>query len=90
MENLISRQTVPSRKTAAKREYAITFRCYYEQAAYTRYVRTLPLKDLQRWIKSYEFTHPDCTSITFGVWLQDEPLMENHTAAAPELSCEPS
>lgn len=89
MENLISKRTAPSRKSTAKREYAVTFRCYYEQA-YTRYVRTLPLKDLQRWIKSYEFTHPDCTSISFGVWLQDEPQMENRTEAAPELPCEPS
>lgn len=91
MKNLTSMQTAPSRKPSAKREYAVTFRCYYEQSKYTRYIRTLQLKNLQRWIKSYQFTHPNCTSISFGVWLQDEPSMENparSTESAPELPCE--
>lgn len=61
---------------AAEREYKVTFRCFYEEGAFTRYVRDLPLGDLQKWIESYEWTHPNCTSISFGVWLQDNTPVE--------------
>lgn len=72
MKNSTLEPVSRTQPAAAEREYKVTFRCFYEEGAFTRYVRDLPLGDLQKWIESYERTHPNCTSISFGVWLQDD------------------
>lgn len=48
--------------------FDVSFYCYYSNGNVTRHTQELFLNDIPRWIESYKFTHPDCTSISCKVW----------------------
>lgn len=53
--------------------YKISFRCFYPgDTMPTKHYQDLTLKELPKWIEAYEFTHPNCESITVKIWLHDE------------------
>lgn len=58
----------------AKKEYAMSIRCYFagDRNNRTQHYPTMPLKDIAKWIEAYEFTHPTAESIIIKVWLKDE------------------
>lgn len=45
----------------------VNFRCYYDCNCCDHY-REMLIENIPRWIDSYKFTHPECTSITVKVW----------------------
>ena len=66
---------------AALPVYTISFRCYYPSPAgggpsFTQHYQTLPLRDIQRWIDSYRFTHPECRSISVKLWFTPEEALD--------------
>lgn len=52
--------------------YSVSLRCYFDRAQYTLHRQDMPLKDIQRWIDAYQFTHPNCQSIVVKIWLKEE------------------
>lgn len=52
--------------------YNVSFRCFFEGEGginyTTHYNPSFPLCDIPRWLDSYKFTHPNCTSISVKVW----------------------
>lgn len=71
--------------------YGMSFRCYYKDTTqdipkYTNHYQELPLKDIQKWIECYRFTHPDCTSITVKVWFNtpEAGMPQDETTEAEE------
>lgn len=51
--------------------YDMNFRCYFPgMGNHTNHHCTMPLKDVERWIEAYRFTHPNVESITVKVWLK--------------------
>lgn len=46
----------------------VSFRCYFPSGEPCDKVQEISLSDIPRWIESYLFTHPNCTSITVKVW----------------------
>lgn len=63
-----------------KQEYGLSIRCYYGPTTFTQHRQRLKLKDIEKWIAAYQFTHPDVVSITVKIWLKDnEGGMENET-----------
>lgn len=51
--------------------YDVSLRCYFDRARYTLHRQDMPLKDIQRWINAYQFTHPECQSIVVKLWLKE-------------------
>ena len=52
--------------------YNVSFRCFFDNGEEmhftTHYNPAFPVADIPRWIDSYKFTHPNCTSISVKVW----------------------
>lgn len=55
----------------AKKLYDVSFHCYYPNGDMTRHTQTMELKEIAKWIDSYKYTHPACTSIAVKVWFND-------------------
>lgn len=58
-----------------KDSYNVSFRCYYSCSTgpqYNTHYRNLALSDIPRWIEAYQFTHPECLSISVKVWLTEQ------------------
>lgn len=57
-----------------EKEYNMNFRCFFGSEIpsnnYSNYYQALAVKDIPRWIESYQFTHPSCTSISCKVWFE--------------------
>ena len=56
------------------KKYMVSFRCFFDrggEANYSTHYQPLRLCDIERWIVSYRFTHPACTSISFKIWFED-------------------
>ena len=51
--------------------YDISFRCFYPAGEPTQHRQQMKLSDIPKWIESYKFTHPNCTSISVKIWLTD-------------------
>ncbi len=59
--------------------YNASLRCHYKDGMrevdnttnYTQHYRSMPLRDLPKWIEAYKFTHPGCDSISIKLWLTD-------------------
>ena len=58
-------------------KYNVSFRCFFDGECgtnfTTHYVLLFPLTDIPRWVDSYKFTHPNCTSISVKVWFGGNP-----------------
>lgn len=58
---------------AITEKYNTSFRCFFDGEGNphytTHYAPQFPAKDIQKWIASYRFTHPNCTAISVKVWL---------------------
>lgn len=52
--------------------YKLSFRCYYSNGNCNDHRQFMKLNDIQKWIKSYKFTHPECISITVKIWFTKE------------------
>lgn len=49
--------------------FYISFHCFYPGCdTPCRKEQKLKLSEIPRWIDSYKFTHPNCTSIAVKVW----------------------
>ena len=60
-------------KTA--KQYAMSIRCHFPgKGNYTQHYPVMPLKDVQKWVEAYEFTHPNVESVTIKVWLHDKEV----------------
>lgn len=60
-----------------KKEYQMSIRCFFPGIDNkTQHYQVMPLKDISKWIEAYQFTHPNCESITVKVWLKDENKQE--------------
>lgn len=61
-------------------KYNVSFRCFFDAESgtnfTTHYVPLFPLTDIPRWVDSYKFTHPNCTSISVKVWFGAAPDAE--------------
>lgn len=55
-----------------KKQYDLSFRCFYGPENSTTHRQTMPLKDIPKWLEAYIFTHPNVESITVKVWPNDE------------------
>lgn len=55
-----------------KKVYEISFRCFYKNGNSTDHRQEMPLKDIEKWIEAYRFTHPEVRSITVKVWFENE------------------
>lgn len=64
-------------------KYNVSFRCfYYDELGMhynNHYFPAFNLADIPRWLDSYKFTHPNCSSISVKVWFnggaeQDEAV----------------
>lgn len=56
------------------KKYMISFRCFFDnnsEQRYSTHYQQLRLRDIERWIVSYRFTHPACTSISFKIWFEN-------------------
>lgn len=64
---------------ARKKDYHMSIRCYFPGGGdnKTQHYQIMPLRDIAKWIEAYQFTHPNCESITVKVWLKDEDKQEN-------------
>lgn len=51
---------------------SVNFRCYMTSAEPYDHYRTIDTNDIDRWIEAYQFTHPNCTSITVKIWLKSD------------------
>ena len=49
----------------------ISFHCFFENDKVVKY-QDLDLKDIPKWIKAYEFTHPNVTAITVKIWFNKQ------------------
>lgn len=59
------------------KRYGMNFRCYFPGTGnHTNHHCTMPLKDVERWVEAYQFTHPNIESITVKVWLKDFESVE--------------
>jgi len=54
-----------------KTTFDMSIRCYYPSGEPTSHYQKLKLTDIQKWIKAYQFTHPNCQAITVKIWLTD-------------------
>lgn len=58
--------------------YNVSFRCYFgidDGARFnTHYVPDFPLAEIGKWVECYQFTHPNCISVSCKVWLSDAPV----------------
>ncbi len=48
--------------------YEISFRCYYPNGNTTDRRQSMKLTEIAKWIKAYQFTHPEVKAITVKVW----------------------
>ena len=52
--------------------YNVSFRCFFDNEEGTHFTThynvDFKVADIPRWIDSYKFTHPNCTSISVKVW----------------------
>lgn len=55
----------------AKKEFELSFRCYYANGNTTEHRQTMKLSDISKWIEAYRFTHPEVRSITVKVWFEN-------------------
>lgn len=55
----------------AKKLYDVSFHCYYPNGDMTRHTQTMELKEIAKWIDSYKYTHPACSSIAVKVWFNN-------------------
>ena len=51
-------------------EYSMSIRTYYG-SDYTTHKRVMKLSEIKKWIEAYRFTHPEFTSITIKIWMED-------------------
>lgn len=52
--------------------YNVSFRCFFpERGNFTNHHQTMALRDIEKWIEAYKFTHPNMMSITVKVWMKD-------------------
>lgn len=51
-------------------EYDLSIRCYYGQTDYTQHRQRLKLTEIAKWVKAYQFTHPNVKSITVKIWME--------------------
>ena len=61
-------------KGRTRQTYQHSFRCYFPSkfgTNYTTHFQRMPLSDMPKWIKAYQFTHPECLSICVKIWLTD-------------------
>lgn len=47
----------------------ISFHCFFDDDKVVKY-QELDIKDIPKWIKAYQFTHPNATAITVKIWLK--------------------
>lgn len=58
-----------------KQLYDLSIRCYFPGSGnFTQHRQVMPLKDIPKWVEAYQFTHPNCESITIKIWLHDEDV----------------
>ena len=54
-----------------KQEYSLSIRCYFPGVNnYTQHRQTMPLKDVEKWIEAYTFTHPTVQAISLKIWVK--------------------
>ena len=61
-------------KNRTQETYPLSFRCYFpsdDGASFVTKYQRLPLKDVAKWVKAYQFTHPNCLSISVKIWLTE-------------------
>ena len=52
--------------------YRLSIRCYFSGFQnYTHHMQEMRLKDIEKWVEAYRFTHPKVESITVKVYLTD-------------------
>lgn len=51
--------------------YEVSFFCNYPTGDPQTHRQSIKLTDISKWIESYKFTHPNCTSISTKVWFHE-------------------
>lgn len=60
------------------KQYTLSFRCFYEGSRnYTQHFQTMPLKDIEKWIDAYRYTHPALEAVSVIIWVRDGDRVEN-------------
>ena len=56
-------------------KYNASFRCYYNDETgvhyNNHYFPQFPTSDIPKWLDSYLFTHPNCTSVSVKIWFKN-------------------
>ena len=56
-----------------KQLYNLSIRCYVPGAGnHVTHRQIMPLEDVAKWVKAYQFTHPNCQSVSIMVYLHEE------------------
>ncbi len=56
--------------------YDITFHCFFPDGGVTKHYQKLEISNIPKWIECYQFTHPNCKSISVKVWFSDVEKLE--------------
>ena len=67
-------------KNRTKETHRCSFRCYFPSdtgANYATHFQEMPLTDISKWIKAYQFTHPTCLSICVKIWLTERDAFDD-------------
>lgn len=49
---------------ARRKEYSLSIRCFFiNSERYTQHYTVMPLRDLEKWVEAYQYTHPTLESV---------------------------
>lgn len=49
---------------AKHKEYSLSIRCFFiGSTRYTQHYAVMPLRDLEKWVEAYQYTHPTLESV---------------------------
>lgn len=53
--------------------YQLSIRCYFPGVSnYTQHYPEIKLTEIPKWVKAYEYTHPNLQSITVKIWMKED------------------
>ena len=56
-----------------KNKYDLSIRCHFGPGDnYTQHRQVLILKEIEKWVEAYRFTHPNVQSFSIKLWLERE------------------
>ena len=55
-----------------KKNYDLSIRCYFPGVNnFTQHRQIMPLKDVEKWVESYRFTHPTLQAVSVKIWVNE-------------------